>query len=314
MIDIQELNITENGTYTAPAGVAYNPVNVNVPNTYAAGDEGKVVSGGALVAQSSDSVTQNGIVDTTLIDSLTVNVPVGISVDDLANNSAPSGAITLSDSITDVKEYAFAGKPITSIIAPKATVLHEFSLSNTLITDITDVNFPILGQNSEWSLLLRMNSLVNIKLTGKYIRLDSGTHALQDNPNLEKAEFPYAAHSTGSAKASVAMYAFANCPKLKIADLGYAKDLGGYVFNNDNQLETIVLRKSDALVTCGNATFNNCPFKNGGAGGTIYIPEVLYDHLGDGTALDYQSATNWSTIHGYGTITWAKIEGSIYET
>lgn len=48
-------------------------------------------------------------------------------------------------------------------------------------------------------------------------------------------------------------------------------------------------------------------------GGTIYIPKVLYDHLGDGTSLDYKAATNWSTVDGYGAITWAKIEGSAYE-
>lgn len=78
-IIVESKSISSNGTYTAPAGKAYSPVTVNVPNSYAAGDEGKVVSNGALVSQSSDSVTQNGTVDTTLINSLTVNVPGGSS-------------------------------------------------------------------------------------------------------------------------------------------------------------------------------------------------------------------------------------------
>ena len=56
------------------------------------------------------------------------------------------------------------------------------------------------------------------------------------------------------------------------------------------------------------------PFASGGAGGTIYIPKSLYDHLGDGTSSDYKAATNWSTYDGYGTITWKKIEDSYYET
>lgn len=47
----------------------------SITNTYTASDEGKVVSNGALVAQGSDTVTQNGTVDTTLISSLLVNVP-----------------------------------------------------------------------------------------------------------------------------------------------------------------------------------------------------------------------------------------------
>ena len=67
--------ITANGTNIDVASYAY--ADVAVPNSYSQSDEGKVVSNGALVAQSSDSVTQNGTVDTTLINSLTVNVSGG---------------------------------------------------------------------------------------------------------------------------------------------------------------------------------------------------------------------------------------------
>lgn len=72
---VEALSVTENGTVTAPSGKAYSPVTVAVPNSYSAGDEGKVVSNGALVAQTSDTVTQNGTVDTTLINSLLVAIP-----------------------------------------------------------------------------------------------------------------------------------------------------------------------------------------------------------------------------------------------
>lgn len=76
-VTVESLSVTENGTTTAPTGKAYSPVVVNVPNSYSAGDEGKVVSNGALVSQTSDTVTQNGTVDTTLINSLLVNVSGG---------------------------------------------------------------------------------------------------------------------------------------------------------------------------------------------------------------------------------------------
>lgn len=73
--------ITSNGTYTASSDSAdgYSKVTVNVPNTYTAQDEGKVVDNGALVAQTamSSEVTENGTVDTTLYNSITVNVPSG---------------------------------------------------------------------------------------------------------------------------------------------------------------------------------------------------------------------------------------------
>ena len=76
-----EKSITENGVYNASEDSAdgYSKVTVEVPNTYTAEDEGKVVDNGALVAQTamSSEVTENGTVDTTLYNSVTVNVPSG---------------------------------------------------------------------------------------------------------------------------------------------------------------------------------------------------------------------------------------------
>lgn len=74
-VDSGTKSITANGNNQDVVG--YATVNVNVPNSYSAADEGKVVSNGALVAQSSDTVTQNDTYDTTLINSLTVNVSGG---------------------------------------------------------------------------------------------------------------------------------------------------------------------------------------------------------------------------------------------
>lgn len=104
-ISTQSLNVSANGTYRAPTGKAYTPVNVNVPNTYAASDEGKVVSNGALVSQTAhEEVTANGTIDTTLNNSVTVNVPTG---------STPTGTKTINISANgttteDVAAYANA--------------------------------------------------------------------------------------------------------------------------------------------------------------------------------------------------------------
>ena len=83
------IQITQNGVVNV---ANYASANVNVPNSYSSSDEGKVVSNGALVAQGSDTVTQNGTVDTTLISSLAVNVSGGGSnyVVDVNNVSSPS--------------------------------------------------------------------------------------------------------------------------------------------------------------------------------------------------------------------------------
>ena len=76
-----EKSITENGVYNAVEDEAdgYSSVNVDVSNTYTAQDEGKVVSDGTLVAQTamSEEVTENGTINTTLYNSVTVNVSGG---------------------------------------------------------------------------------------------------------------------------------------------------------------------------------------------------------------------------------------------
>ena len=121
-IVLRTLNVSQNGTTNAPSGTAYNKVVANVPNTYAASDEGKVVSNGALVSQTAHAeVTQNGTIDTTTNNSVTVNVPQG---------STPTGTkqISISQNGTtteDVSAYASAeitvAVPVPTLTALSAT-------------------------------------------------------------------------------------------------------------------------------------------------------------------------------------------------
>lgn len=103
--------------------------------------------------------------------------------------------------------------------------------------------------------------------------------------------------------------------ELTAIDLGQVSSLIAQCLYNCSKLTTIVLRKSSTITTMANVSaLNGTPFASGGSGGTIYIPKVVYDELGTGSSLDYKAATNWSTLDSYGTITWAQIEGSYYET
>ena len=70
---------------------------------------------------------------------------------------------------------------------------------------------------------------------------------------------------------------------------------------------TIIFRCSTQVV----ALSSDSSIAGFSADTTIYIPKALYDHLGDGTALDYRVATNWTTKAT--TVTFACIEGSQYE-
>lgn len=113
---------------------------------------------------------------------------------------------------------------------------------------------------------------------------------------------------------------FMNDSLLQYFDIGTAgrtvsgNFTAGECFRGCSSLNVIILRDANVRGLSGTNVFTNTPFANGGTGGAVYIPKSLYDHLGDGTPSDYKAASNWSTIDGYGTITWAKIEGSYYET
>lgn len=74
---LDDKTITANGTYDPSDDDldGYSEVTVNVPNSYTAGDEGKVVSSGALVAQTSTTKTANGTYTTTLNNEVVVAIP-----------------------------------------------------------------------------------------------------------------------------------------------------------------------------------------------------------------------------------------------
>ena len=101
-VEIESLRATHNGIYTPEPNKAFGLVSVNVPNpssgsisigqngiydvteiasaivdvanSYSSDDNGKVVSNGALVAQTDETVTTNGVVNTTTVKQVTVNV------------------------------------------------------------------------------------------------------------------------------------------------------------------------------------------------------------------------------------------------
>lgn len=259
-VDSGTKSITANGNGQDVVG--YAAVNVNVPNSYAAADEGKVVSNGALVAQTSDTCTTNGVVDTTLINSLTVNVSGG-------------GGLTLESALDGV-------------IAGTIT-----SYENPTITTLVDAMFRAYF----W------NKITTFK-----------AHAVTTTQNYSM--FGIGAKNVAFPNLTSLNAAFNSCAKIEILDIGAGvSNIVANAFNAANNLNTLILRRSSSIVSlAATNAFNNNHFKNGGTGGTIYIPKALYDHLGDNSSLDYKKATNWTTVNGYGTITWAAIEGSAYET
>lgn len=128
-------NIDANGTYNASSDNAdgYRKVEVAVPNSYAAGDEGKVVSNGALVTQGSDTVTENDTYDTTLIKSLTVNVSGG-------GSSIQSGTYTPAEN--ELNPVFNVGASFTNFLiwTDSATTGHSVRAFTGAYVDFTDAN------------------------------------------------------------------------------------------------------------------------------------------------------------------------------
>lgn len=72
----KEVTYTANGEYSEDiAAFGDIGVTVDVPNTYTAEDEGKVVDGGALISQTQKNIGANGTHDTTVNDVVEVDVP-----------------------------------------------------------------------------------------------------------------------------------------------------------------------------------------------------------------------------------------------
>lgn len=82
--DLAAKTINANGQYSAASDNldGYDQVTVDVPNSYSASDEGKVVDNGTLVSQTSITVTENDTYDTTTNNEVVVNVPNSYSVSD----------------------------------------------------------------------------------------------------------------------------------------------------------------------------------------------------------------------------------------
>ena len=78
---LSQLEVSANGIYDPAGYYGWDRVEVDVPNTYGIEDEGMVVFNQTLVAQTAriDEITQNGTYDTTYNDSVSVEVATGFN-------------------------------------------------------------------------------------------------------------------------------------------------------------------------------------------------------------------------------------------
>lgn len=151
-VDSGTKNINSNGTHNV---VGYASANVNVPNTYSQSDEGKVVSNGALVSQSSATYTENGTYDTTLKNEVVVDVQSGggitkvegdFTIASESNYNSPTITHNLGTQKIGVLIY-----PTTTLVPQnmRRAFYHEFINTNALcggqtwVLDCTQYNTKV---------------------------------------------------------------------------------------------------------------------------------------------------------------------------
>ena len=281
--NLTSLAVTENGLYLPESGTdGFDRVNVDVPQP-----------------SGSTTITQNGTYNVEQYASAVVDVPsADYTIEDLAEGLQPSGAVDLGDTET-VAQYALSYRlALTSVTGSSVTNVQAFGFAFSAIESITLPFVTTIGQYT----FQGCRSLTTVHLP----RTNLNSLVFLDASAVEFLFLP-SAISLGSG-------CFQRCTNLQTVILPAMRSLNaGNVFIGDANLKTIVLGYEN-VVDCNASMFGQTPFASGGSGGDIYIPKALYDHLGDGSNLDYLHNTKWNTFNSYGTITWHPIEGSEYET
>ena len=323
---IEQLLITQNGTYTAPEGVdGYSPITVNVP-----------IPEGYIKPTGAKGITENGSHDVTEYASVNVNVESG---DDVARSIINKTITAYSDNeITTVGAYAFNGcnkmtsvnlqnatyvgtsafdgcsaltdvnlpnaktvggnafqncTSLTKLDLPKVTILNSYLVSGC--SSLTELNIPnaesgkgfaIAGSKIEHlnlpkfaepgSSVFRGATSLRTVYMPKLIKLEQ--YLFMGDTALETVTFPKVGY--------VAEQAMGSCSALTYVDLPICKRIDAKGFNNCSSLETLILRKSDAICILANVSaFTGTPIASGT--GYIYVPKALLE--------SYKVATNWST-------------------
>ena len=244
-ITLSALNITENGVYTPPSGTGYSTVSVDVQTSFTPSDEGKVVSNGALVAQTplSQDITQNGTYDTTLNNSITVNVSGGgtmpdryLTVDQLNENNKPK-KISIYGAPGDVFNWFYTG----------SGTAYSFEEVEEIVLD---EDFASIGQNYTFRYL---NKLKTISLPSQITDIPAytfqGCSSLVSGFDLTNIE-------------TIGSYAFTGCSSLDInADLSKVQTIPPHTFEGCENLTTVKITNQTTSIEY--QAFYNCKKMNG---------------------------------------------------
>lgn len=221
----------------------------------------------------------------------------GIDWDDFVNLTAPE-SITL-DTATVIQKYTFAGTGVQSISSDSVTEIKEYAFCEC--PNLKSISFPNLtvmrsgtgsNTNSNGNFFINCNSLETLylpKLQDVY-----GNLAFAVN-NMTKAANPVVLPSIRN----LGVRAFRGF-KASVIDLGpnLVQILADTFYNAPTPIPILILRGSAVVPAASTDAIRDLR--------AVYVPSALIE--------SYKTATNWSTRYDAGYITFHAIEGSQYET
>lgn len=228
----------------------------------------------------------------------------GWSTDGIAKHTEPSGDIVISYTGTIEKSAFYGCIGITSATGNNITRTSDSVFEGC--KNMVSASFPALtnigvssfrGCDKLESIDIREATTINGSAFEKCYKLAVLTGGLKKLNTLNSSAFMNTDLTVvvlPAINGNIVGQVFLGCPNLLSLDIGSGATniTNTYNFKDCTSLETLILRKSSSIMTLNNTNaFMNTPFSDGGAGGTLYVPNDLI--------ASYQSASNWSAILGY---------------
>lgn len=292
---IEPLEITENGTYTAPDGVdGYSPVTVNVP-TGGGDDVARSIVNKTITAYSDNEITTVGKYAFNECNKMkSVNLQNATYVGQYAFNGCSALTDVNLPNTKTVGGNAFQNcTSLTKLDLPKATVLNGYLVSGC--SSLTELNMPNAESGRGFAIAgskVEHLNLPKFASPGSSVFRNAESLRTVYMPKLNKLkQFLFMGDTaletvTFPKVESVEGQAMESCSALTYVDLPICKRIVAKGFNKCSSLETLILRKSDAICTLANVSaFTSTPIESGT--GYVYVPSALVD--------SYRTAANWST-------------------
>lgn len=246
----------------------------------------------------------NGITTMSLPSSLTYIGPYAFySCQNMTSINWPTGVHTVYQAVF---QNCFALE--TMSLPSGVTVISSDAFNGC--HSLEEITLPDTVTSFGTSVFRYASSLTDVECEGAITTI--GAYTFNGNSSypmgLKSASFPNLTTAGSSIGNIFGSSTAANaCQQLEFVDFGSAHALGDNLFANCYVLQTLVLRRTDAVCeVVYTSAFTNTPFTGyNSLTATVYVPSALIS--------SYQTATNWSTYYNNGTVTFVAIEGSPYE-